>query len=494
MVAGEDQLTYEELHRASDNLAVRFDLLGLQDRDRILVQLTNSPRFFILLFACFRIGIIPIMTLPAHRESEMAHFASLSHATAYVVPGDGRFDYVALARAVRERVPCIQHVIVDAENTPEISLPSLTKSSSTEPIEDHGKPDDVALFLLSGGTTGYPKLIPRTHDDYSYNFRRSSEIAGFDERTRYLAVLPVSHNFSLGSPGSLGVFERGGTVVLTNDSSPEGALKLIERERITHTSVVPTVALRWIEYAEAHAVDLSSLRVLQVGGARLAEEVARKVRPVLGCRLQQVFGMAEGLLNYTRLDDDQELIVTSQGLPMCPDDDLRFVNEDSQDVAEGSPGELLVRGPYTIRGYYRASEHNARAFTSDGYYRSGDVVRRLPTGHLVVEGRAKDMINRGGEKISAQDVENHLLAHPRIRDAAVVAMPDREFGERACAFIVTRDGLPIDLREIIEFLSMRQIAKFMYPERVELVDAFPLTNVGKVDKKSLRQIIAAKLQ
>src|SRR5262249_16744449 len=142
------------------------------------------------------------------------------------------------------------------------------------------------------------------------------------------AVLPLSHNFPLGSPGALGVFESGGTVVLSNDSSAQSALKLIEHQRITHTSVVPTIALRCIEFAEARGIDLSSLRVLQVGGARLAEEVARKVRGVLGCRLQQVFGMAEGLLNYTRLDDDEETIVSSQGLPMCPDDELRFVNQD----------------------------------------------------------------------------------------------------------------------------------------------------------------------
>ena len=493
VIAGEEQLTYRDLDRHADSLAMSLGRLGLHDRDRILVQLTNSPQFFPLIFACFRTGVIPIMTLPAHRESEMAHFASLSGALAHVVAGSGRFDYVALARTVCQRVPSIQHVIVDDEYTSELSLPRLANAGTVEPIKDLGKPDDVALFLLSGGTTGFPKLIPRTHDDYSYNFRRSSEIAGFDENTRYLAVLPISHNFPLGSPGALGVFERGGTVVLANDPSPESALKLIERHRITHTSVVPTIALRWIEFAERRGASLSTLHVLQVGGARLAEEVARKVRPVLGCRLQQVFGMAEGLLNFTRIEDDEETIVSTQGLPMCPDDELRFADENGVDVAAGSPGELLVRGPYTIRGYYRAAEHNARAFTPDGFYRSGDVVRRLPPGHLVVEGRAKDMINRAGEKISAEDVENHLLAHPRIRDAAVVAMPDREFGERPCAFIITNDGAPLDLPEIVAFLSTRQIAKFMYPERIEIVDAFPLTSVGKVDKKSLRQIISAKL-
>ncbi len=494
VIAGEEQLTYEDLDRDADTLAVRLGQLGLRDRDRILVQLTNSPRFFILIFACFRTGVIPILALPAHRESEMAHFAALSHASAYVVPASERFDYISLARAVQQRVPSIRHVIVDGDDEREsFSLPRLIKPRSPEPVEDQATAGDVALFLLSGGTTGYPKLIPRTHNDYSYNFRRSSEIAGFDENTRYLAILPLSHNFPLGSPGALGVFEHGGTVVLSNDPAAPSALKSIERQQITHTSVVPAIALRWIEFAEVRGADLTSLRVLQVGGARLPEEVARKVRTVLGCRLQQVFGMAEGLLNYTRLDDDEETIVSSQGLPMCPDDELRFVGDDGEEVPAGSPGELLVRGPYTIRGYYQASEHNARAFTPDGFYRSGDVVRRLPTGHLVVEGRAKDMINRGGEKISAEDVENHLLAHPRIREAAVVAMPDREFGERACAFIVTRDGAPLGLPEIDAFFSTRQIARFMYPERVELVDALPVTNIGKVDKKSLRQVIAAKL-
>ena len=498
IIAGDQHLTYKDLDKRTDVLASGLVDLGLKDRDRMVVQLGNSLGFFPLIFACFRTGVIPIMALPAHRESEIAHFALHGKATAYAIPGAGRYDFLALAREVRMRVPSIKNVLVDGEDAAAfISLSRLANSYDASlpviPSLDRGNPDDVALFLLSGGTTGYSKLIPRTHNDYSYNFRRSSEVAGFDESTRYLVVLPISHNFPLGSPGALGVFEHGGTVILSEDPTPASALRLMERERITHTAVVPTIALRWIESLPAVGADVSSLRLLQVGGARLAEEVARKVRPVLGCQLQQVFGMAEGLLNYTRLDDPEELVVSTQGYPMCPDDELRFVDEEGNDVPDGAPGELLIRGPYTLRGYYDAVEHNARSFTPDGYYRSGDIVRRLRSGHLIVEGRVKDMINRGGEKISAEDVENHLLAHPRIRDVSVVAMPDREFGERACAFVITRDGDPIRLAEIATFLAGRHIAKFLYPERVEVVDVFPLTNVGKVDKKALRQVIAQKL-
>jgi 2,3-dihydroxybenzoate---[aryl-carrier protein] ligase len=477
--------TYGELDARADALAHGLAELGLRERDRLVMQLTNTPEFLALFFACMRAGVIPIMALPPHREAEIAHFAAHGRAVAYAIPRSHRgYDYLALAAAVQRRVAELRYVLVGDE---------LPYAGGSGPFGDaQVDPSDVALFLLSGGTTGFSKLIPRTHDDYAYNLRESSAIGGFDATMRYLAALPIAHNFPLGSPGALGALERGGTVVLTDDPSPESAFALIERERVTHTAVVPTVALRWVESPLAAGHDLSSLRVLQVGGARLLDEVARRVRPVLGAQLQQVFGMAEGLLNFTRLDDPEELILGTQGYPMSPADELRLVDEDGNDAKDGAPGELLVRGAYTLRGYYDAPEHNARAFTPDGFYRSGDIVRRLPTGHLVVEGRAKDMINRGGEKISAEDVENHLLAHPRVREVAVVAMPDRELVERPCAYVILREG-SLALDEVRAHFAARGVAKFMWPERVESVERFPLTNVGKVDKKALRADIAAKL-
>jgi 2,3-dihydroxybenzoate-AMP ligase len=219
--------------------------------------------------------------------------------------------------------------------------------------------------------------------------------------------------------------QAGGRVVLADTTDASEVFRLIEQERVTHTAVVPALAMRWLDASERTRFDLSSLRVLQVGGAKLNAEPARRIRPVLGCQVQQVFGMAEGLLNYTRLEDPDEEVFTTQGRPCSPDDEIRIVDEDGRDVPRGMPGELLARGPYTIRGYYNVPEHNARAFTSDGYYRSGDVVRVSAHGNLIVEGRAKDLINRGGEKISAEEIENLILAHPSVFNAAAVAMPDR---------------------------------------------------------------------
>jgi 2,3-dihydroxybenzoate-AMP ligase len=285
---------------------------------------------------------------------------------------------------------------------------------------------------------------------------------------------------------------------------PRRAFAVIEAEGVTHTAVVPAVAGRWLEHAAtdaatdgaantAAAAQLASLRVLQVGGARLADELARRIEPVLGCRLQQVFGMAEGLLNYTRLDDPAAVITTTQGRPLSPADEVRLVDEFDKDVAPGEPGSLLTRGPYTPRGYYRAPEHNARSFTDDGWYRSGDICRMTPAGNLIVEGRDKDMINRGGEKISAEEVENLVYRLPGVSQVAAVAMPDAVLGERVCLYVVPAPGATLTLEEIRASMAGAGIAGFKLPEHLVLAAELPVTKVGKIDKKALRADIAKRL-
>ena len=519
IVYGSERVSYRELDDRVDRLAHDLLRLGLRPPDRVLVHLPNVPEFIYLYYACARIGLLPVMALPAHRYSEISYLAEFSQAAAYaVVPSFRGFDYLQLAQQVQQAIPGLQHVLVSdsrsgllQDQRPETRNPSRSDATGSEPgtrdqqpgttgrapIPTDLRPDpaDVALFLLSGGTTGLPKLIPRTHDDYAYNSRASAEVCGFGPDTVYLVSLPISHNFPLSSPGFQGTFQSGGKVVLLLNPEPTEAFALIERERVTATALVPALAIRWMESPDRERFDLSSLRLLQVGGARLNPEVARRVPATLGCQLQQVFGMAEGLLNYTRLNDSEDVIVTTQGRPLSPDDEIRIVDDEAdRDVPRGEPGNLLTRGPYTIRGYYRATEHNGRAFTSDGYYRTGDVVRLHPSGSLMVEGREKDMINRGGEKISAEEIENLILAHPAVFNVAAVAMPDRLLGERTCAYVILRPGAHLSFDELIAFLQERQIAKFKLPERLEVVDRFPLTSVGKISKQALREDIAARLQ
>nr|WP_220139755.1 AMP-binding protein [Nocardia sp. GTS18] len=475
--------SYAELDAAADAMAHGLLALGIRPGDRVIVQLPNIPEFATALFGLLRAGIIPVLTLPAHRRAEIEHLAALSEAVAYLIPDRlGDFDYRELAATVRAAVPSLAHVLVAGDPGEFRALDTIPAQGDSLPEVD---PAEIAVMLVSGGTTGLPKLIARTHDDYVYNATASAQVCELTTDDVYLATLPAAHNFPLACPGIFGTVATGGAVAFTLDPSPEAAFAAIEKHRVTVSAVVPPLAQLWSAAVDWEDADLSSLRLLQVGGARLAEVNAREVEPALQCRLQQVFGMAEGLLNFTRLDDADELVYTTQGKPLSPGDEIRVVDGQGEDVAPGEEGELLTRGPYTLRGYYRAPEHNARAFTPDGFYRSGDLVRQLPTGHLVVSGRIKDVINRGGENISCDELEEHLLAYPAVRHAAAVGLPDPSLGEKVCVVLVVTGGLPT-LPELKMFLTERGLATYKLPDLIRQADSLPVTAVGKIDKKALR--------
>ncbi len=488
LVSGADRISYAELDRRVDAMAAGLLALGIGARDRVVVQLPNTAEFVVLLFALLRCGAIPVLALPAHRRTEIEHLAELSEAVGYVIPDtSGGFDYRMLARQVQARTPSLRLVLVVGDPGSFTALADVSglvdvtaRSQPLPPVD----PASVAVLLISGGTTGKPKLIPRTHDDYAYNARASAQVCGLSAGTVYLVCLPAAHNFPLACPGILGTFMVGGTVVMSPAPSAEVAFALIERERVTVTALVPPLVRLWTEATEWDTRDWSSLRLLQVGGAKLDAALAGQVRPKLGCQLQQVFGMAEGLINYTRLNDPDELVTTTQGRPLSPADEVRVVDQAGADVVDGEIGELWARGPYTLRGYYRAPQYNATAFTIDGFYRTGDLVRRLPSGHLVVEGRIKDVINRGGENVPAAELEEHLLTHPAVAQAAVVALPERTLGEVVCA-VITASGPAPTLKQLKAFLADRGLARYKLPDKLVVLDQLPLTAVGKISKREL---------
>ncbi|AMC36187.1 (2,3-dihydroxybenzoyl)adenylate synthase [Janthinobacterium sp. B9-8] len=489
VVSGQTRWSYRDLAAEADYLAKGFSALGIGPKDRVVVQLPNCAEFFSVIFALFRIGALPVFALPAHRKLEISYFCQHAEAVAYIIADQhGGFDYRNLASEVKAVSPSLQHVLVLGDAGPFTALHDLAAG----PLPAPPKASDVAFFQLSGGSTGTPKLIPRTHDDYIYSLRGSAEICQLSPESVYLCVLPAGHNFALSSPGSLGVFYAGGTVVLSSNSSPDHVFPLIAAEQVSISALVPPLVPIWLDAAASLQADLSSLKVVQVGGARFNSEMAARLVRELGCTLQQVFGMAEGLVNYTRYDDSDALVLHSQGRPISPDDEIRVVDDEDQPLPVGEVGHLLTRGPYTIHGYYRAAEHNARSFTADGFYRTGDLVRQTAEGYLVVEGRAKDQINRGGEKISAEEVEHLLLAHQGVADVAIVAMPDAFLGEKSCAFVIRRDA-SLRAVELNAYLRKLGIAAYKIPDRIEFIDAFPKTGVGKVSKKILRQIIEQRL-
>ena len=478
------ETSFGALDRRADRLAGGLYGLGIAPGDRVLVQLPNGVPFVALSFALFRLGAIPIFALPAQRLHDLDGLCQIAQPVAYVC--EDRFlgfDYRAMAQELAARHACLRLILVEGEAGAHHDLGAL---DGELPDTITPRSIDIACLLLSGGTTGTPKLIPRSHADYAYNARASAELCGLSADTVYLAALPAAHNFTLACPGIIGTLSCGGRVVMARTPSGDETFPLIALQKVTVTSLVPALVTLWLQQREWDDSDLSSLRLLQVGGARLSPEVARQVGPTLGCGLQQVFGMAEGLLCFTRRDDPDEVIVNTQGRPLCVDDEVRLVNPDGNDVQPGEVGELQVRGPYTIRGYYNAEVHNRTAFTPDGYYRSGDLVRRRPDGNLVVEGRVKEQINRAGEKIASAEIEEHLRAHPGVGDAVLLGVPDDTLGERTCAVLIVRGTRPT-LAALHDFLRERGLPRFKLPDELRFAATWPLTPIGKIDRRRLAE-------
>ncbi len=348
----------------------------------------------------------------------------------------------------------------------------------------------LAICLLSGGTTGVPKVISRTHDDYEYNARRASQACGFGPDTVYLVALPASHNFPLANPGILGTLLCGGHVVLVPSPRPEQVLRAIGAYGVTDAAAVPAVALEWMREAALRRHDLSSLKCIHVGGSVLPAEAAARIGPALNCRLRQVYGMAEGLVCFTPAEAPDEVVHTTQGRPISPYDELLVVGSDGQPVQAGQAGELLTRGLYTPRGYYGAPELNALAYTQEGWYRTGDLVKITADGNVVVCGRVKDLVNRAGEKVSPAEIESLAQRLPQVAEAMVVAVPDPSTGERVCLCARLNPGFELAIDDVRQGLAALGIAAFKIPERLEIFAALPRTAMGKPDKKRLLELLS----
>jgi 2,3-dihydroxybenzoate-AMP ligase len=499
VIDGDARATYASIDARSTNLALNLLDLGIKPLDRLVVQLPNKIQFVYLYLALQKIGAIPVMALPAHRYLEINQFVQIAGAVGCVMPDKHRdFDFCELVRRLQKEKQHLKYGIVLGEAPAGFaSLDELIEHQATHDAsalrDIKIDPADPALFLLSGGTTGVPKLIPRTHNDYVYNSKMAGSVTAISNDSVLLDVLPISHNLPLACPGLQGFLFKGAKVVLSTDVSPENIFALVEKHRVTHIHVVPALLIRWINDPAIARYDLSSLRVIQSGGQRLQPETRIKTRDLIpSVTVQENFGMAEGVLMFVRLDDPSDVRLETVGRPICPDDEIMLLDNDDDIVPFGEVGEFCCRGPYTLRGYYGAEEHNKRAFTPDGFYRSGDLMRQHKSGNYIVEGRKKDLINRGGEKISAEEIENLILSHPAVQNVACVPVPDSDLGERMCACLVLHPGNKLSFDELIGFLETKEMAKIKLPERLLIVDELPLSNFGKVSKKKLSEMAATQ--
>jgi 2,3-dihydroxybenzoate-AMP ligase len=501
LVDGEKTFTYSDMDKVTTNLALNLLAIGLKPLDRVVPTLPNCHEFVLLYFALQKIGAIPIAALVTHRFAEINQFVQLSGATTCVYPDkSGDFEFSPIIDRVQEQNASLVFKIVLGEaKKGEHSLRELIEKPATldpKVLSDiHIDPLDPCIFQLSGGTTGIPKLIPRTNNDYAYNSKVAAQVCEINSDSVLLLVLPIAHNLPLACPGIQGFIFNGAKVVVHHNTRPAEMFALIEKHKVTHLKVVPALLIRLINDPSAHDFDLSSLKFIQSGGQRMQPEVRLKTKALIpGVFVQENFGMSEGTLMFVRSSDPDDVKMETCGRPVCPDDEVKLLDEEDREVPMGEVGELTVRGPYTLRGYYGVPEYNARQFTTDGFYRSGDLMRMHPSGNYVVEGRKKDLINRGGEKISAEEVENLILMHPSVQNVACVPMPDPNMGEKMCAFVILKKNQSLVLKELVDFLLTKEIAKFKLPERLEVLPDFPVSTFGKVSKKALGELITEKLK
>lgn len=504
LIDGDRQYSYAQLDAASNNLALNLLELGLKPQDRVVPLLPNVAEFVVLYFALQKLGAIPIAALVTHRYAELSQFVRLAQASCVVYPASVReqgteFRFAPVINRVQAEQPVLQlRLVLGAAGPGEHSLSELIARPATLPMNALRsvviEPTAPCIFQLSGGTTGIPKLIPRTNNDYAYNSKVAAEVAGVNADSVLLLVLPIAHNLPLACPGIQGFLFKGATVVLHANTRPAEMFTLIERHGVTHLKVVPALLIRLINDPSIGSAKLDSVQQIQSGGQRMQPEVRIRTRQLFSnAFVQENFGMSEGLLMFVRQGDDEEVLLETCGRPVCPDDEVKLIDDDGAEVAEGEVGELACRGPYTLRGYFGVPDYNARQFTSDGFYRSGDLMRKHPSGNYIVEGRKKDLINRGGEKISAEEVENLILMHPAVQNVACVPMPDAAMGEKMCACVVLKQGADLNLPTLVAFLQTQEIARYKLPERLEVLEDFPVSTFGKVSKKALGERIAAQL-
>lgn len=501
LVGGTVRLTRVELRQRVSRLAAGFIRLGIQKGESVLLQLPNWTEFIYSYFALQKIGAVPVLLISGYGRTEVSHLCTVTEAAAWIVPRIYRSrDYTPCIAAVRAAHPGLRHVISARAERPDknsdISLEEMmavagNADENAQVAARRPDPVDIAHILPSGGTTGLPKAIPRTHQDYLCNVKYLHQAGQMTDDDVCLIAVPVGHNLAL--LNVVGAALVGYRIVLLDSTRAEDICRTLETERVSYMPTVPSLLKRILEFAGRDNYDLSALRKVSAGGEAATPDLAVHVRQNLRCAYISEFGMSEGPLCRTRLDDDPEAVSGSVGKPICPDDEFTILDDGGRSLPSGTDGELAARGPGIFAGYLHNAAENERAFTQKGFFRTGDLARIDHNGNVTITGRIKDVINRGGEKISPAEIEKFLLAHPQIADAAVIGMPDAALGEKICAYVCIESGATLAHEDIRRFMEESGASRRLIPERVEFVTTLPLTEAGKHDKKALREDIRRKL-
>ena len=495
------RFTYDELREKVDRLAIGLMKLGIKKQDPVLLQLPNWSEFVYSYFALQKIGAIAVLLLPRHAQLEINHLCRLTGATTWIVPEKYRkIDYLPIIDDVLETNPELKHVILarGKERSRFTSLERLIRDvdlseyTIRELVDRRPDPMEVAHMGPTGGTTGLPKVAPRTHNDLICNIEYKTRAWELNSSDICVALAPVGHDMTF-TVAVCGTIFTSAKLVLLDSTMPEDFCKVVERERVTCGVTVPAVATRISNFEGLKDYDMSSLVKLHVAGAPSPPDLIQAIHEKIGCQYVVGLGSTEGLNCMTRLDYALDTVCSTSGRPCCPYAEYKVIDQDYRELPTNAVGELVVKGPDVFAGYFRFPEENRKVFTKDGFLKTGDLAAIDSSGNIRIGGRIKDVILRGGENIFPAAIEGLIIDHPDVEAVAVIGMPDRELGERICAYIKPASGAKPSFEDIISFLRGKGASLLQLPERIEFIEDIPLTKVGKVDKKTLQEDIKKRL-
>jgi 2,3-dihydroxybenzoate-AMP ligase len=502
------RLSYRSLKEKVERFAIALLHLGIQPHDRVVLQMPNRHEFLVAFHALQKMGAVPILSIPRHGRQELSSFFQIGEAAGWIGPvRDGKAELLPIISGLRSEFSCLKHVILAdvQEDLPSFALSmerlmdqvSISGRESSLLSAMRPDPNDVAVLIPTGGTTGLPRMVPRTHNSLIVTNRHISQKSA-SPGAILLQATPVGHAMAMQGALNCAIF-LGATLVLQAVPRPTEILQTIERERVTTAFMVPTQLEGVVNHPDLGRFDLRSLRVVGTAGAGLPWDVARKAVECFGkwgCKFSgNGLGASEGLLALGDLDDPLELKMKTVGRNVTPGSHYKIIDQEEKDLPANVEGELAAKGPEVFTGYYRSPEEEWReVFTHDGYYRTGDLARIDERGYITITGRRKDVIMRGGETLVPSEMENLIRRHPDVERAAVVGMPDPKMGERACAYVVPKGGKSLSFEGLVAFLRSQGAGVLLLPERLEVVDRLPETGVGKIDKQALRVHIREKME
>ena len=501
LVDNTSRYTYVALRETANRLAISLMQLGIEKQERVLLQLPNWNEFVYSYFALQKIGAVVILLLPRHGQTEIDHICKLTGATAWITAEKYRsIDYQPIIDNVLKSNPSLQSVIVvrGNDNKPFLSLEKLvekgdlSESNLQKLAERRPDPMEVEHMGLTGGTTGLSKVAPRTHNVHICRTEYTARAWELTQNDTCLIVAPAAHDLTFCNALCATIFMFGKLIML-DTTKPEAVLRTIQDEAVTKIAWVPALASRLVSFEKLYEYDLSSLRTMLCGGQAITSELVKEINEKLGCKVINSYGGTEGQQVMTRLDYDQATIHTNVGRPTCPYSAYKVVDANENELSWNTSGELVVKGPDVFTGYYNSPAENKRAFTKDGFFKTGDQAKIDRSGIITITGRIKDIILRGGENVSPVEIEGLIITHPSVAQVSVIGMPDQELGERACAYIQLKPGTKLSFEDLVSFLKGVGASVLQLPERVEFMDRLPRTKANKPDKNPLRQDIKRKL-